>query len=47
MYKSKQRRVQSQSLLPLVITNDVPIAKLGVIFCAFMPSEYLYYAFIV
>lgn len=46
-YKSKQRSVQSQSLLPLVITNDVLVAKLGVVFCAFMPSEYPYCAFFV
>lgn len=36
----------SSCLLPwLVMVNDVPIAKLGVVFCAFMPSEYPYCAF--
>lgn len=46
-YKSQQSSVQSQSLLPLVITNDVATAELGIVFCAFRPSEYSYCAFIV
>lgn len=44
-YKSKHS--SAWFLLHLVITNDAPIAEPVVVFCAFMPSEYPYWAFIV